>query len=141
VADLTDEQIVQLAKKHLRTETTERRFYEDSWTEQAVDYHSAIPLVRAALAAAGAPPAAQQADPQACPKCGRGEVIDGECDRCDFRPAGVAPARAPLTEKEIAELWHPEREPGHDIAPGYAVNFARDVERAHGIGVKENGDG
>ncbi len=36
--------------------------------------------------------------PVACPACGRGEVIHGECDRCDFRPAGVSPAVLPMSE-------------------------------------------
>lgn len=42
---------------------------------------------------------------------------------------------APLTDEQIARLWFDaEYGRGHTVAPGYAVTFARAIEKAHGIG-------
>jgi hypothetical protein len=41
---------------------------------------------------------------------------------------GVKVAAPRLTDRRIAELWYGGREPGHDVAPGYAVTFARAIE-------------
>ena len=46
-----------------------------------------------------------------------------------WRTRGVATGAVPLTDERIAELWYGGREPGHDVAPGYAVTFARAIER------------
>lgn len=45
-------------------------------------------------------------------------------------PSPVAAPQAPLRDKRIAELWYGASEPGHDVAPGYAVAFARAIEQA-----------
>lgn len=100
-----------------------------------------------------------------CPFCGCAMPSDGGHDEgCYFTalaalksapPAdlSLAPAvleawnrRAPsgvmvgLSDERIAELWYGGKEPGHDVAPGYALAFARVIEAAHGIGVPPSDD-
>ena len=66
--------------------------------------------------------------PMPCPFCGHAEQCnaDGECTTgCDERK------KKPLTKQELIRLWRePYKNEDHD---SWFVEFARAVERAHGI--------
>ena len=90
----------------------------------------AITALRAALAAAVAEPVASVTE---CEACFTPDVcqLRGTCDHYAAERLRVAapPQREPLTEEEIDELAMDE-----DGLPNSHLEFARAIERAHGIG-------